>query len=145
MQKAIQPGRRTVPMVARVRSKEAKKSVAKIVYQPSTHIDVSARNTPMIGASQKSVAKGLLIPIDSLSRRSWISDHRRPPRHEAVSTSIIPTKWNCVSADTIMTTPPVMMEIIPMSGHVGFSSLNMKANSNTNPSVDDLHIAVDRR
>lgn len=38
-------------------------------------------------------------------------------------------------------TPAVMIVIMPTSFQVGFSSLNMNANSNTKASDDDLHMA----
>lgn len=38
-------------------------------------------------------------------------------------------------------TPAVMIVMMPTSFQVGFSSLNMNANSNTKASDDDLHMA----
>lgn len=54
----------------------------------------------------------------------------------------MPTKWNCVSEETIIITPAVMTEMMPMRGSVGFSSRKMKAQMRTKPRTDDLHMAV---
>ena len=141
MQNAMIPGRRMTHIVVNILCIPLKNSLVKRVNQPSMKIEHRARLMPIMGASQNRVANGLFIPIDSLSRRIWVNDQRSPERHEAVRTCIIPTRWNCVSEETIIITPPVIIAIIPISGRVGFSSRKMKAKRRTKPSTEDLHMA----
>jgi len=114
----------------------------KTLPQPSnTRLHV-ASVTPMIGASQNRVAIGLFMPIDSLWSKSCVSDHRRPPSADAVRTWTMPTASNCVSVETMRTTPDVMMRMMPTSRHDGTSRRNRKAKMRTKASDDDLHMAA---
>ena len=118
-------------------------SLEKIALGPSKSRLHVARVAAIIGANQKSVAKGLLRPIVSLSSSIWVKAHLRPPKADAARTSIMPTRWNLVSPETISTRPTVMMEMMPTSRQVGFSRWKRKAKMSTKPSEDDLHMAAD--
>ena len=51
----------------------------------------TARQAPMIGASQNIVAAGLFMPIFSLFSNRWVKLHRRPLRALALVISIKPS------------------------------------------------------
>lgn len=93
----------------------------------------------------------------SLRKRTSVNDHRKPPQAEAVMTAInltrlsiyaiplgydtYPTNSNSVSSDTMSSTPTMIIKIIPISLMLGFSRRNKNAKTNTNASVEDLHMA----
>lgn len=139
------PGKMIAPIVEIVAETDPKKvAFEKTFPHPSKMRLQVASVMPMMGASQNNVATGFVIPIDSFSRRICTSDQRSPPRADAVRTAIIPPRSNCVSDETMRTTPAVMMNIIPTSLHEGTSSRKRKANPRTKMRPDDLHIALRR-
>lgn len=142
MKKANAPGKRMTAEVLSVAAIDPQNSsLAKMALGPSKIRLHVARVTAMIGASQKRVAKGLLRPIVSLSSSICVNAHLNPPKADAVRTSIMPTRWNFVSPETISTRPTVMIEMMPTSRQVGFSRWKRKAKRSTNPREDDLHMA----
>lgn len=70
-----------------------------------------------------------------------VSDHLKPEDAAEVIINRNPTRLNDVSPATIMTTPIVIMVIMPANFQDGFSKPNRNANNSTYASTDDLHIA----
>lgn len=101
-----------------------------------------ARVMPMIGASQKTVAAGLLNPIFLSRRRSCVKLHLRPPRALALITMIKPfnTKW--VSVATIRRIPENIRSMTAIRCHENISKRKTNANKRTKMREEDLHIAI---
>jgi hypothetical protein len=118
-------------------------SCPKTFPHPSKMMLHVARVTPIIGASQNSVAIGLPIPMLSLSSNIWVRD-LKPPSAEAVRTSTMPTRWNWVSVETMRMTPEVMIRMIPARRQEGTSRWKRKAKRRTKAREEDLHMAVHR-
>lgn len=141
MQKAMIPGHSRKKRVLRVLPGVAKNWFAKILLQPSMKSVVTSNETPIIGASQKSVAAGLCMPMFLLRISSCVRLHRRPPRALAEVTSRKPLRTKWVSVATMRSTPAQMRNITPMSRHENFSSRRRNAKRRTKTRDDDLHIA----
>lgn len=130
--------------VCKPSSKVIKKALWKIWMYPSTRPEMINRMMAWEGARKKMDAKGLVRPILSFLNNTSVRDHRRPPKTEAPITWMKPIGENSVSSDTIRITPTVMMTMMSISFHWGFSNLNRNANINTKANVDDLHMASKR-
>lgn len=141
MQNARIPGQIKKIKVLNVSPAVSKNGLTKILLQPSITRVAMPSVRPMMGASQNSVAGGLLMPMFLLRRRSCVRPHRRPPSALADVTNKKPlsTKWVWVA--TMRRTPAQMRNMTPMSRHENISSLSRKANRRTKTKDDDLHIA----
>lgn len=107
---------------------------------PSTGIAIARIARNMHGARKNIEEKGLAV-AGFCKSNICVSDHRTPDRADAVITRANPMNTNCASLATIITTPTVMMPMIPTSFQVIFSSLKANANRRTNASDEDLHMA----
>jgi hypothetical protein len=102
----------------------------------------TARVIPMEGANQNIVAAGLSKPNFLFFSSICVRLHRRPPKALALSTRIKPCNTNSASVATMRRTPRNMSKITAVRCQENVSSRKRIANSNTNISDDDLHIAV---
>src|SRR5687768_8887361 len=97
--------------------------------------------TNMTGVRKKMLEKGLDV-AGFRRRRIWVRAQRKPAKKAAEMTRTKPPTSNCTSPNTIRTTPIVMVAIMATRRQVGCSRRKAKANSRTNASDDDLHMAT---
>jgi hypothetical protein len=95
----------------------------------------------MTGARKKMEENGFAV-AGLRRRRICVRDQRNPEEQAEAMTRIKPRAWKAASPATIMTTPRVMIKMMTTRRHDGCSRRNKKAKIRTNPSADDLHIAV---
>ncbi len=67
--------------------------------------------------------------------------HRKPEKKAADMIRMNPIVLKLTSPATIITTPPVIVAIMPTSRQEGVSSRKRNANRRTKASAEDLHIA----
>lgn len=74
-------------------------------------------------------------------RRICVNPQRKPEKNAANITRTKPFVEKSTSPNTIITTPIVMVNMMPTKRHDGVSRRNTKANRRTNAKAEDLHIA----